>query len=295
MAKVRTDNPGLSDADLMVKVSDRVRQAEDKRKGQAIAEAQRFPYHMVGDELRRFPLPQAVGPIQPPPVLQYVPPNYHACGHLHLDSLFNFFTFNIPSIPSNPATTLMLFNHNYIIHKSSLAIWLHHVRVVTCIIHLIIYVRPRAVDALWNLLPGNPLRWNRFGAGQANQPAQRAHHPAPLQAIPHLPDALDNPRPAQAHDVEAQIRAHRALEDQAHLMRIRLMQRMNMDNMLHERRMEAQQAQDAAQDQARAQAIQVQEALEAQREALRARMAAHQAQMAERQRKRVHAARARRR
>ncbi|EDU40328.1 ubiquitin conjugating enzyme 7 interacting protein 1 [Pyrenophora tritici-repentis Pt-1C-BFP] len=72
MAKVRADNPGLSDADLMVKVSDRVKQAEDARKGQALAQAQRFPYHMIGDELRRFPLPpQAAGaPVQPPPAVQ---------------------------------------------------------------------------------------------------------------------------------------------------------------------------------------------------------------------------------
>ncbi|RMZ69017.1 ring finger [Pyrenophora seminiperda CCB06] len=41
----------------------RVKQAEDARKGKAMAEAQRFPYHMVGDELRRFNLP----PIQPQP------------------------------------------------------------------------------------------------------------------------------------------------------------------------------------------------------------------------------------
>lgn len=35
MAKVRAENPGLSDADLMVKVSDRVKQAEDARRGRA--------------------------------------------------------------------------------------------------------------------------------------------------------------------------------------------------------------------------------------------------------------------
>ena len=35
MAKVRLDHPELSDADLMTKVSDRVKQAEDVRRGRA--------------------------------------------------------------------------------------------------------------------------------------------------------------------------------------------------------------------------------------------------------------------
>lgn len=64
MAKVRLDNPGLSDADLMVKVSDRVKQAEDARKGRAGVEAQAFPYHMVGEQLRRAPM---VPPVPAPP------------------------------------------------------------------------------------------------------------------------------------------------------------------------------------------------------------------------------------
>ena len=37
MAKVRVDNPGLSDADLMIQVSDRVKQAENARKERAAA------------------------------------------------------------------------------------------------------------------------------------------------------------------------------------------------------------------------------------------------------------------
>lgn len=44
MAKVRADNPSLADADLMIKVSDRVKQAEDARRGRAVADAQAFPY-----------------------------------------------------------------------------------------------------------------------------------------------------------------------------------------------------------------------------------------------------------
>lgn len=55
MAKVQRDNPGLSDADLMVKVSDRVKQAEEARRGRVQAEAHAFPYHMVGDQLHRVP------------------------------------------------------------------------------------------------------------------------------------------------------------------------------------------------------------------------------------------------
>ncbi|KAH8730998.1 hypothetical protein GQ44DRAFT_370135 [Phaeosphaeriaceae sp. PMI808] len=78
MAKVRADNPGLSDTDLMIEVSDRVKQAEDARKGQAQAHADAFPYHMVNNHL----LPRAVHPpayqaYQPPAhiphVAQYVP------------------------------------------------------------------------------------------------------------------------------------------------------------------------------------------------------------------------------
>jgi TRIAD3 protein (E3 ubiquitin-protein ligase RNF216) len=83
MAKVRADNPGLSDADLMIKVSDRVKQAEDARKGQAIARANAFPYHMVENQLRhrvqplagpRLNLPAQIDP----PVAQYVPLNPYA-------------------------------------------------------------------------------------------------------------------------------------------------------------------------------------------------------------------------
>jgi TRIAD3 protein (E3 ubiquitin-protein ligase RNF216) len=78
MAKVRAENPGVSDADLMIQVSDRVKNAEDARKGRARAEVNAFPYHMVNDQLqRRLPLAfaqlgQPPAPAQPP-VNQYVP------------------------------------------------------------------------------------------------------------------------------------------------------------------------------------------------------------------------------
>lgn len=89
MAKVRADNPGLSDADLMIKVSDRVKQAEDARKSQGAADANAFPYRMVGNVLHRA-IPAGVGaqPAVPPPpqfarpAAQYVPPPPYAIAHL---------------------------------------------------------------------------------------------------------------------------------------------------------------------------------------------------------------------
>ncbi|KAH7095873.1 hypothetical protein FB567DRAFT_431044 [Paraphoma chrysanthemicola] len=78
MAKVRADNPHLSDADLMIKVSDKVKQVEDARKGRAQVQAQAFPYHMVNDQLRhRAPPvmpqpPRRIAQVMPPPA-QYVP------------------------------------------------------------------------------------------------------------------------------------------------------------------------------------------------------------------------------
>ena len=53
MAQVRADNPDLSDADLMIQVSDRVKQAEAARKGRAAAVLNEFPQHMVRDQHAR--------------------------------------------------------------------------------------------------------------------------------------------------------------------------------------------------------------------------------------------------
>ncbi|KAI8936332.1 hypothetical protein NX059_006747 [Plenodomus lindquistii] len=50
--KLRAENPDLSEADLMVQVSDQVKQVEQQRKGRAAAEVDVFPYHMVGDQLQ---------------------------------------------------------------------------------------------------------------------------------------------------------------------------------------------------------------------------------------------------
>jgi TRIAD3 protein (E3 ubiquitin-protein ligase RNF216) len=79
MAKVRADNPHLDDAALMIQVSDRVKQAEDARKGRAQVQANAFPYHMVGNQLQNGagPAVPPVGAFRPlpqhPPVAQYVP------------------------------------------------------------------------------------------------------------------------------------------------------------------------------------------------------------------------------
>ncbi|KAI4641638.1 hypothetical protein J4E93_007736 [Alternaria ventricosa] len=121
MAKVRVDNPGLSDADLMVKVSDRVKQAEDARKGRAGIEAQAFPYHMVGEQLRRAPM---VAPVPAPPA--------------HLNG-----------IAANVAPA----------------------------------DRPRLFNALWAMLPPNPLPQLGIGRGQVNGPGQPARLPEANGAI----------------------------------------------------------------------------------------------------------------
>lgn len=53
MAQVRAENPDLSDADLMIQVSDRVKQVEAARKGRAAAVLNELPQHMVRDQHAR--------------------------------------------------------------------------------------------------------------------------------------------------------------------------------------------------------------------------------------------------
>ncbi|EMD61715.1 hypothetical protein COCSADRAFT_39416 [Bipolaris sorokiniana ND90Pr] len=83
MAKVQAENPGFSDADLMVKVSDQVKQAEETRRGRVRAEAHAFPYHMVGDQLHRVPragqagAPRPLVPVQQPPLPRPAPQYVH--------------------------------------------------------------------------------------------------------------------------------------------------------------------------------------------------------------------------
>ncbi|KAF2869837.1 hypothetical protein BDV95DRAFT_88909 [Massariosphaeria phaeospora] len=60
-AKVRAENPGLSETDVMIQVSDRVKQAEQARLGQAQVAHDGFPFLMQGDILVRAP----VGPGAP--------------------------------------------------------------------------------------------------------------------------------------------------------------------------------------------------------------------------------------
>ncbi|XPS98048.1 RBR-type E3 ubiquitin transferase [Ascochyta lentis] len=72
MAKVKAENPTLSDADLMVEVSDRVKQAELARRGQAAQRLNRFPFHMVGPLLAHRD--GLVGEAPPPPRDRIRPP-----------------------------------------------------------------------------------------------------------------------------------------------------------------------------------------------------------------------------
>ncbi|KAG9186473.1 E3 ubiquitin-protein ligase RNF216 [Alternaria panax] len=165
MAKVRADNPGLSDADLMVKVSDRVKQAEDERKGRATAEAQAFPYHMVGEQLRRAPIVPPMPPMPPMPAFGHPP-------------------------PANFAPD-----------------------------------RARPLDALWNMLPLNPLRNLRNPIGQADEAAQQAHDAAAVGAVDafylgHYRDdqnVLGRLIEARYQDAQAAIRLQRQEADRGYL------------------------------------------------------------------------------
>jgi TRIAD3 protein (E3 ubiquitin-protein ligase RNF216) len=60
MAKAKSDNPGMTDADLMIEVSDRVKRLEEARRGQAQAQHAAFPWHMQGGELVNGPAPAPV-------------------------------------------------------------------------------------------------------------------------------------------------------------------------------------------------------------------------------------------
>ncbi|KAF2856359.1 hypothetical protein T440DRAFT_384760 [Plenodomus tracheiphilus IPT5] len=60
MAKLRAENPDLSETDLLVQVSDRVKQAEEARKGRGAVAAGAFPIPMVGNQLHHRPLPEQV-------------------------------------------------------------------------------------------------------------------------------------------------------------------------------------------------------------------------------------------
>ncbi|KAJ4354493.1 uncharacterized protein N0V89_006230 [Didymosphaeria variabile] len=77
MAKAKVENPGLSDADIIVEVSDRVKRAEQQRLGRAQLAHQGFNFHMAGGALVHR-APPANPPAAPAPAValaqqQYVP------------------------------------------------------------------------------------------------------------------------------------------------------------------------------------------------------------------------------
>ncbi|KAI4686295.1 hypothetical protein J4E81_008647 [Alternaria sp. BMP 2799] len=152
MAKVRVDNPGLSDADLMVKVSDRVKQAEDARKGRAGVEAQAFPYHMVGEQLRRAPM---VPPVPAPPA--------HLNGIAANVAPADRYVYPHPVIPAMPAMPAM---------PAFPAI-----PAMPAMPAMPTMPAPRLFDALWAMLPPNPLPQLGIGRGQVNGPGQPARLP----------------------------------------------------------------------------------------------------------------------
>ncbi|KAL5400741.1 hypothetical protein PMIN03_012126 [Paraphaeosphaeria minitans] len=73
LAKALAENPGLSDADLMIHISDRVKQAEQRRFGRAQEAVQAFPYYMMGGALRNRAPPAAPAPAAAAALPQYVP------------------------------------------------------------------------------------------------------------------------------------------------------------------------------------------------------------------------------
>jgi hypothetical protein len=64
MAKVKAENPELSEADLMVEVSDRVKQAEAARRGRAAERLNEFPYEMLANQLVHRPGFPRIPPLQ---------------------------------------------------------------------------------------------------------------------------------------------------------------------------------------------------------------------------------------
>ncbi|KAJ4301860.1 hypothetical protein N0V90_003956 [Kalmusia sp. IMI 367209] len=72
MSRVKADNPDVSEADLMIQVSARVKQAELRRLGLAQEAHHRFPHRMVNGVLVDGPAPQAP-PLAPVQQQGYVP------------------------------------------------------------------------------------------------------------------------------------------------------------------------------------------------------------------------------
>ena len=75
MSQVKAENPDLSDADLMVQVSDRVKQAEAARRGRAADRVNEFPYELLRGQLVNGP--GFLGVVPPPPrAVARPPPRY---------------------------------------------------------------------------------------------------------------------------------------------------------------------------------------------------------------------------
>jgi TRIAD3 protein (E3 ubiquitin-protein ligase RNF216) len=154
LAKVRAENPHISEAELMIQVSDRVKQVEQTRRGRADAEHVGFPFHMMGNQLVQGLPGQglAAGPAQVPaprPMI-YPQPRYpgQMPGRPHLPRpvpihggpAHNHNPFDIPQMPhqaappgGNPLGNLYVFNpqagpgqHNHLSRNRQLPPNRHH-------------------------------------------------------------------------------------------------------------------------------------------------------------------------
>jgi hypothetical protein len=74
---------------------------------------------------------------------------------------------------------MVLFHHNSLCNTP----WLRHAYAVICIIRLTNIARPRPLDALWDMLPPNPLRNLVNAVGPDDERAQQAHRPAAVGAV----------------------------------------------------------------------------------------------------------------
>ncbi|KAL5409442.1 hypothetical protein PMIN04_011039 [Paraphaeosphaeria minitans] len=99
LAKALAENPGLSDADLMIHISDRVKQAEQRRFGRAQEAVQAFPYYMMGGALRNRAPPAAPAPA----AAAALPQNNRNGGYGLLDAPMRLFQGLVPRQPAQPA------------------------------------------------------------------------------------------------------------------------------------------------------------------------------------------------
>ncbi|KAJ4380569.1 hypothetical protein N0V86_003928 [Didymella sp. IMI 355093] len=116
MARVKAENPELSEADLIVQVSDRVKQAEAARKGRAAERLNEFPYEMLGDQLAHRPgfprLPPLRGAVAEPPRNERKKVARSSEGHILVMRLARFFLHILVSVPPLPPSI-------HLVHTSS--------------------------------------------------------------------------------------------------------------------------------------------------------------------------------